>query len=981
MKQELWKQLYEMAKKYRKLSWSIIPLYNYSKNPSPLNWKPYQDRRATDEEFEQWFNNRLLTGIGLITGKISGIVVLDEDLYKEGGIRVSIKTGMLAKTGRGGNHHYFRYVEPIKSSGFRQGINVEIKSDGSFVVLPLSQVKNDGVIGTYEWIEKCMPEDLLEVTEKQLAPYRGENEVAINLAELASAPEGTRHNNLRSMALSSFARFRPQEWGLAENIVRYLASQFTPPHPINDVERIIKDTQQFIQTHNTRAIQKEIESEPVLPNDINDLANERIEDKKLEAMAPKTGWPELDVLIKGFIPGHIYTLTGTTNVGKCMGKNTPILMFDGSIKMSQDIIVGDVLMGPGNMPKKVLSINSGKGDMFLIKQDWGIDYVVNKNHVLSLKFSTLRRKKKTWKEYVPGGIINIPVIDYLGRSKTFRKFARGWHTMVNFSKQKILIDPYFLGVWLGDGTTESTTVTVDDREIINELQKYATKIGVKMKLRRKTGCWSVSLSQGKQQMYIPHNGKQYNREQYARLMGKCPKTITNWINAKKIEPHRRLNFLYSSFRKYGLLGNKHIPDCYRINSRNIRLELLAGLIDTDGWVSKNRSKNTGRGCFSYMISITNQKLAEDILLLVRSLGFNSRITNKISKMKRKDGSIYQVLCYTVSIQGELKQIPVRVSRKKITSIRKKEVGCSTIKIIPQGVGKYYGFTLDGDGLYLLSDCTVTHNSSLCCNFAEALRRQGKKTLYIALEPDIVIIDYLASVRLRKPFSELNDNDLFVAKDDKFIKIYLHREIKEVDDLVKAVGRLTSRERYDLIIIDHIGYFVKTEKDWIQQQSNVIKELAFLAKNNKSAIMMVAHLRKPGKNSKDVMPTQDDISGSSAFKQDSTDVLVAYRPTKEINYGVEFEDVGVLLVTKTKSGPNGGVELQFTQRSAKIWSKEELASDELGKKQIEQEKEKKLSLQMLQTHAWEQKEKDPEDEMEGWDEPKDDEDEEKKEVEI
>jgi hypothetical protein len=93
----------------------------------------------------------------------------------------------------------------------------------------------------------------------------------------------------------------------------------------------------------------------------------------------------------------------------------------------------------------------------------------------------------------------------------------------------------------------------------------------------------------------------------------------------------------------------------------------------------------------------------------------------------------------------------------------------------------------------------------------------------------------------------------------------------------------------------------------------------IAKKKKCAIMIVAHLRKRGKNEKkNYIPSHDDIMGSGAFKQDSTEVLIATRKfltdePDEIRYGNE----GSLYVTKSKVGPNGKIGLVFSEGSAKI----------------------------------------------------------------
>lgn len=65
-------------------------------------------------------------------------------------------------------------------------------------------------------------------------------------------------------------------------------------------------------------------------------------------------------------------------------------------------------------------------------------------------------------------------------------------------------------------------------------------------------------------------------------------------------------------------------------------------------------------------------------------------------------------------------------------------------------------------------------------------------------------------------------------------------------------------------------------------------------------------------------TQDDISGSAAFKQDSTEVFIVVREVLNEETG-ELADQGILMVTKTKAGPNGIVNLTFSPRKANITS--------------------------------------------------------------
>jgi len=70
--------------------------------------------------------------------------------------------------------------------------------------------------------------------------------------------------------------------------------------------------------------------------------------------------------------------------GKCLGKDTPILMYDGTIKLVQDIEVGDLIMGDDSTPRCVLTLARGKEMMYKVNTDIG-DYIVNQSHILSLK--------------------------------------------------------------------------------------------------------------------------------------------------------------------------------------------------------------------------------------------------------------------------------------------------------------------------------------------------------------------------------------------------------------------------------------------------------------------------------------------------------------------------------------------------------------------------------------------------------------------
>ena len=336
--QNKYKTIKEWAIAYRKKGWNVIPLYNNTKNPASnpnlpeyideegkqkRGWIPLQSRQSTDVEFNSWFDDSTITGLGVITGAISGITAIDEDSYKDGGLAFELKSPLLSQTASGGKHHLFKYSKDIEQQGLKQNIFIEIKNDGGFVALPPSKCLNKhGVIGEYKWLS--MPKTLDELptlTIEELKPYRGSNATQrVDLKSKLGAKFGTQHHNLRDIANATLNRFSPNEWeSLAYPFIRQKASEFNPPHPIERVEKMIKDCSGFILNNPKESLSLRSDNltrDTATPLSLSNVGKMRAEDRELEKDSPLTGYPELDDLVKGFLPKHFWTLTGETNVGK-----------------------------------------------------------------------------------------------------------------------------------------------------------------------------------------------------------------------------------------------------------------------------------------------------------------------------------------------------------------------------------------------------------------------------------------------------------------------------------------------------------------------------------------------------------------------------------------------------------------------------------------------------------------------------------------
>ena len=329
----------------------------------------------------------------------------------------------------------------------------------------------------------------------------------------------------------------------------------------------------------------------------------------------------------------------------CFAPGTKIRMFDGSLKKIENLQEGDLIMGPDSKSRTVLKTHSGQDQMYRIYQKKAMSYDVSGAHLLV---------------YDKGGERIIESAEkYHKRSDYAKSLSYGIRSGFELSEKNDLhLDPYFLGLWLGDGTSINQNITTKDVEVIDYLQLYAERIGCRLS-QPGVDCYKISRVNG--------TGKN--------------------------------NCLLDGLRSYNLLGNKHIPSVYLKQPRQKRLELLAGLIDSDGWLKDG----------AFCVTQKDEGLIDQIIELCNSLGFRAikRSYNSYVKfLKRK----YQ--SHQIHISGDIYEIPTLISRKqkKFKERRNNYQHSSIYKTESLGIGQYYGFECDGDHLFLLEDGTIAHNS-------------------------------------------------------------------------------------------------------------------------------------------------------------------------------------------------------------------------------------------------------------------------------
>jgi hypothetical protein len=353
-------------------------------------------------------------------------------------------------------------------------------------------------------------------------------------------------------------------------------------------------------------------------------------------------------------------------LSRCLAKDTPVLMFDGSIKMVQDIKVGEKLMGPDSKPRTVESTASGEEEMYKVKsydKYRNIEYGCNESHILSLKYCSDDYRYDAKK----GDILDISIRDYNKLPERHKNILQGFTTGVEFKSKELPIPAYILGTWLGDGTSAATAITSMDKEIVDEWQNYALSLSLSFRE-------STSKSNGKAKTYFITSGQSHGKSDRNPFM--------------------------NDLRELELINNKHIPQFYKTASRKDRLELLAGLIDTDG----HRSGET------FFFTQKSDRLANDVVYLAKSLGFRVTTKKRVqvpSKLVKTESVVNRI-----TIGGNTWEIPTRCPRKQCVPVEKQKDWLNYgIVVESVGPGTYYGFTLKEEPHFMLGDFTVTHNTT------------------------------------------------------------------------------------------------------------------------------------------------------------------------------------------------------------------------------------------------------------------------------
>ena len=630
---------------------------------------------------------------------------------------------------------------------------------------------------------------------------------------------------------------------------------------------------------------------------MNTLAGKLL--KQIELLSQKkdgltgvpTGFTNLDRLTSGWQPSDLVIVAARPSMGKCLGKGTKVLMFDGKLKNVEDVLVGDLLMGDDSTPRRVLTLARGQENMYWVRQNKGIDYRVNESHILSLK------RSRTEGGHQHGEVLDICLRDYLTKSDKFKTNFKGYKVPVEFEEKTTAINPYFLGIWLGDGRKSDSRIATQDVEVVEFMEEYATKL-------------SLSVHKYEQ----PERVNMY--------------AITGGYGSDKQAS------LKVALRDAGVLNFKHIPQEYLLNSTENRLQLLAGLIDSDGHYLVESN--------GYEITQKDEKISKQIKFLCDSLGFRTSLIPKKASIKSIG---YECEVHRVRFFGDVDKIPVRIERKKARAWHmNRDWQVTGIKVELDKFDDYYGFEIDGNRRFLLEDMTVTHNTAFTLSLARnAAMEFNKGVAFFSLEmSNLQLVQRLVSMESEVPGAKLRTGQLEPHEWQQ-----LHSAIEKISkapifiddtpginvfELRAKCRRLKAQHDIQLIIIDYLQLMTgggDSSKGGNREQeiSSISRALKGLAKELNIPVIALSQLSRAvetrGGSKK---PQLSDLRESGAIEQDADIVSFIYRPEYyqilEDENGNSTKGMADIIVSKHRNGALGEVRLRFLGEFSKFTDPED-----------------------------------------------------------
>lgn len=600
----------------------------------------------------------------------------------------------------------------------------------------------------------------------------------------------------------------------------------------------------------------------------------------VDLIGEPTGFPDLDYVLGGYRKGDMYGVAAKSGGGKDISIDTPIPTPFGWTTMG-DVKVGDVVFDEQGRMCNVTYKSPVFTDhrCYRVVFDDGSTIIASDTHQWLTHSAAARQSAsqarrigrdtsrplkrygsdQSHKRIMPSVVTTQQIKDTLrtGNARNKLNHAIPVHEGLRTPDAALAVAPYTLGVWLGDGYSASGRVCGVDEDIFENI--------------RRDGYHVVEKNSHQEGLLV------------VDVQG-----------------------LGSLLRDKGLRNNKHIPCEYLRASYEQRLNLMRGLMDTDGSIKH------GNSC---EITQKREDLAKGIWELALSLGWKASLRSKIRKAHKDHEDVYYHVQMTPNIN------PFRISRKasrwqgnpRLTTRFRYIVSVEEVETVPTQC-----ITVDSPShLYLAGETMVpTHNTAFCVSTAMATAQRGGSVFYASLEMSahMMALRILSGITgvpaLLIEKGKMKDETFrFVRSEaEKLNKLPLYFYDQGLDATKLNMVSLQVQNEFglDLAVVDYIALLRDAKgTSAYEKATQKADDLKAYAVDFDVPIVVASQLNRASLNREGGRPELQDFKETGQIENNSTAAIFPFVLPRE-DEGEESPDVldGELIIAKNRHGPSG-----------------------------------------------------------------------------
>lgn len=654
-----------------------------------------------------------------------------------------------------------------------------------------------------------------------------------------------------------------------------------------------------------------------------------------------TGFTELDELTNGLHAGQMIIVAARPGVGKALALDTPLPTPTGWTTMGA-VRVGDELLDADGRPTRVVAATEVMTDRpcYEVEFSDGTVLVADEQHQW---LTDTRESRRSAQEAAAGrprrnpataGVRTTAEIANTLRCATADRRLN--HSVTNarplqLPARDLLVPPYTLGAWLGDGTSAAAQLTCFDPEIVARIEgegivavpspsapgRYQLTLPAPEPVQARTcvvcGAEFVPFTSEVRTCGRSCGGK-------ARFVSEpvpaptCAQCGGPSIGLRLCQACRNtVGSVQARLRTLSVLGDKHIPTEYLRSSEAQRRALLAGLLDTDGTVTHGGS---------VQFAVTDERLFRDVEELVVGLGYRCGVSTKRVRGRSEKSST----CYTLTfatddeVFGLYRKALLHKERRAANNTARSNsryiVDVRRIESVPVRCVEVD----NAEHMYLAGRSMVpTHNSTLGMDFMRSCSiKHGMASVIFSLEMSRTeIVMRLLSAEAKIKLGDMRSGRM---SDDDWTKLARRMsEISEaplfVDDspnltmmeIRAKARRLKQRHDLKLVVVDYLQLMSSGKKVESRQQevSEFSRHLKLLAKELEVPVIAISQLNRGPEQRTDKRPMVSDLRESGSLEQDADMVILLHRPDafeRDDPRGGEAD----LIVGKHRNGPTATI---------------------------------------------------------------------------